>query len=86
MLSITMIDGKLYDIQCEVSKREGVRWAERDMQPLYWYVNTGRASTDFLHKLFAVKPYLIARDILKGGSDQDVIDRICKRIGYKPEV
>lgn len=85
MLSTTMIDSKLYDIQRELTKREGIRWAERDMSPLYWYVNTGRASTDFLRKLFSVKPYLIARDIMKGGSDQDIINRICGRIGYKPE-
>ena len=83
VLSVTMIDNKLFDIKLEVAKHEGIHWADRDMSPLYWYVNTGRASAEFLHKLFSVKPYLIARDILKGGTDEEIIDRICKRIGCK---
>lgn len=49
-------------------------WAEID--PLLWWINTGRASTEFLRKLLDTKPYLVARRLRKGGSHEEVINRI----------
>ena len=50
--------------------------AESLVEPLEWYVKTGRASCDFLHRLIKVKPFMIARRVAEGGSTDEVMDRI----------
>lgn len=77
------MDQQIWKIQKELMKRHGVDQSIRDMRPLEWYIKTGRASLNFLGNLFSTKPYLIARDLHKGGSDEEIIDRICKRINYE---
>lgn len=79
----TSIETCLWSIQRENGQRNGFSAAEREMYPLAWYINTGRASVDFLRKLIAARPVLIARDLHKGGSVDEVIDRVCRRIGYE---
>ena len=54
----------------------GVDTAIREIAPLDWYIRTGRASVDFLRRFIAAKPFMIARRLHKGGSDQEIIDRI----------
>lgn len=81
-ISATAIETTLWHIQREDMQRHGMTQSERDMQPLVWYINTGRASLDFLHKLMTTSPCMVARDLHKGGSDEEVINRVCRRIGY----
>lgn len=81
-MSSTQIDTMLWAIQREDMQRNGYDVAERDMQPLFWYINTGRASIEFLRLLMNARPVLVARDIHKGGSHEEVINRVCRRIGY----
>lgn len=81
-MSKTSIDGVLWNIERILMTKHGCDAAERMMTPLMWYVNTGRASALFLRLLCDEKPFLIARDLAKGGSIQDAVDRICKRIHY----
>lgn len=51
-LSSTQIQFALSDVQCAVYKKLCcTRDTERVIYPLLWYVNTGRASTDFLRHL-----------------------------------
>lgn len=50
--------------------------ANRDIAPLMWYIDTGRASTEFLRKLLDTKPYLVARRLRKGGTYDEVVNRI----------
>lgn len=44
---------------------------------------TLRASTQFLHCLMNARPVLVARDLHKGGSHEEVINRVCHRIKYQ---
>lgn len=83
-LSQTTIETCLWSIQRENMMRNGSDAAEREMYPLVWYISSGRASTEFLHKLIETRPVLIARDLHKGGSVDEIVRRICKRIGYQP--
>jgi hypothetical protein len=82
-MSTTKIDSMLYAIEAELMKRQGVDAAHRALAPLSWYINTGRASTAFLHALAAARPVLIARDLAKGGSYEDAVNRVCRRIKYE---
>ena len=84
-INATSIETMLWHIERELMERHVCDAAARYMIPLKWYVNTGRAPTSFLRALMNGRPVLIARDLAKGGSDEEVIDRICKRIGFKRE-
>lgn len=53
--------------------------------PLNWYISSGRAPTPFIKQLLTVRPDVIARILVNGGSDLDIVDRIKSRIGYKKE-
>lgn len=81
-MSRTMIDTMLWHIQREIMLRHGVADSDRDMAPLNWYISTGRACAEFLERLIMARPVLVARDLHKGGSYEDAINRICKRIGF----
>ena len=81
-MSATTIDTMLWNIQWELMNQIGCDAAERAMSPPNWYINTGRAPTEFLRKLHNVRPVLVARDLAKGGSYDAAIKRVCKRIGF----
>lgn len=82
-VSQTMIDNTLWAIQKSLHNQHGVTGAERIIAPLLWYINTGRASMNFLGKLVQKKPYLIGRVLAKGGSYDEAIQRVKEYIGYK---
>lgn len=75
-MSRTKIDNGLWTIKRYMMQRYGCDVADREMYPLEWYVHTGRASTDFLNRLLSAKPFMIARRLHKGGSDDEIISRI----------
>ena len=58
--------------------------ANRDLDPLTWYIYSGRASTEFLRLLLDTKPYLIARRLKKGGTYDEVLKRIFRLLDYSP--
>lgn len=76
MISCTSIDNMLFSIEKCLMRSYGCDAASRDISPLLWYINTGRASLPFLRALLASKPYMVARRLHKGGSDMEVINRI----------
>ncbi len=80
-INATSIETGLWHIQREMLTRWGCDTAEREIAPLKWYINTGRASTAFLKKLFVAKPFMVARKLHMGGSDEEIIKRIRKYIG-----
>lgn len=82
-MNSTELETLLWSIQREDMMRHGCSQAERDMAPLLWYINTGRAPTEFLRKLKQARPCLIARDLHKGGSYEEAVNRVCKRIGFE---
>lgn len=54
------------------------------LYPLSYYVNTGRASGTFLRRMSLVKPFVMARILVKGyssGSVDDCIKIIKKKVG-----
>lgn len=79
-ISKTLIDSYLWSVLSYLRGKCGVDGADRALSPLQWYVVTGRASTDFLGRLVQVKPYVIGRILLKGGSDLEVIEAVKKRV------
>ena len=74
--SKTAIDENLWQIESYLMSRYGSDAAQREMHPLYWHIDTGRASTDFLKKLCASKPFMVGRILHKGGTYSEVIGRI----------
>jgi len=72
----TAIDCTINMILRESMNRYGVDQAYRDIALLTWYINTGRASVEFLRNLIESKAYLIARRLHKGGSDDEVLARL----------
>lgn len=54
--------------------------------PLSWYVTTGRASSAFIKAMYNVKPYVMARILVKGyatGSHDDVVTAIKNKVAEK---
>ena len=70
----------LNNLYCYLIRKYGTDSANRDIQDIQWYINTGRASTEFMRKLYNVKIFVIARILHKGGSTEEVINRIKKTI------
>lgn len=81
-------DNYLWDIKKYLMNKYGVDQAERDIDPLAWYIKTGRASVSFLNLLYKKKPFLIARRLHSAGSCgsyDDIINGIKTYIGYQKE-
>ena len=78
------IDAFLWDVNRTVySKLGDTRETENTVFALVWYVNTGRASSDFLRQLFTFSPRVVGNSLMKGGSDLDKIERIKKAVERK---
>ena len=70
----------------EVSPRfEGWPLTASPVAPLRWYISTGRIPTPFLKTLLTVRPDVIARLLLKGGTDDDIIARIRSKLDKMTE-
>lgn len=76
------IDDYIWKVQKNLMDKYGVNEAERDIDPLKWYIYTGRASTGFINLLLCAKPFMIARKLHMGGSVDEAIDRIKIYIEY----
>lgn len=75
-ISHSAIDCYIWEMREYLMKKYGYEEAARDCAPLVWYINTGRASMDFLHKMVRAKPFVIARRLHEGGTYEDVIKRV----------
>ena len=82
----TATDNCLWNIERELMHKYGCDEADRDMSPLRWYINTGRATVEFLRKLYVAKPYMVARRLHQGGSYEEVIKRVKKYIKYDDQI
>lgn len=56
------------------------RFGTEPVYPLRWYIASGRASSPFIRKLLSIRPDVIARILISGGSDQEIVSRIKARI------
>ena len=75
-INSTNTDRAVNNVLVYMMKHYGVDNAYREIAPLTWYINTGRASLFFLRGIIIAKPFMIARKLHQGGSDQEIIDRI----------
>lgn len=82
-VNATSIETFLWDVQRELMDRYGVDTANREITPLRWYIDTGRASTPCIKKMMEAKPFMLARKLHQGGSDAEIINRILKYIGWE---
>lgn len=78
---MTKSDFYIMDVWHYLASKHGTRAADRWIDPLSWYINTGRANADFLNRLYLVKPYCIGKILAKGGSHDEIVQKIRKRIG-----
>ena len=81
-ISASEIDNYIWDVRHKCHTTIGVDRGDAACYPLVYYINTGRASCEFLHKLFATSPTRIARILMGGGSDDYIISRIKRSIRY----
>lgn len=75
-MNYTLINNQLWNIQKYMMNRIGCDAANRAMSPLNWYVGTGRATLPFLRWMTGEKPFVIARILMNGGSDEEIITRL----------
>lgn len=66
----------LWNIEKYMMQKYGVDAAQREIDPLKWYIYTGRAPLAFLYGIEAARPFMIARILHKGGSYNEALDRI----------
>lgn len=81
------IDNYLYAVEdsCikQFSRYDYPYSIQNAVSPLRWYIATGRASAAWLRVLLSIRPDVIARRLLQGGTDQEVIERIQSLITAK---
>ena len=67
-ISHLVIDKYLWNVQENIIKKHGYSFDQsyNVLYPLSYYINTGRASAEFLHNVQYVKPYVMARILVKG--------------------
>lgn len=81
----TASEATMWAIEKCLRDRHGCDQAERDMDPLVWYIRTGRASLEFLRKLSHAKAFMVARRLHEGGSYEETIQRVKRYIEYAEE-
>ena len=74
------IDNIIWNIKKRLMEKHGTDESSRIIAPLTWYINTGRATVEFLKRLRDAKTFLIVRDLEKGGSYEETINRIYNRL------
>lgn len=83
-VTATSVDTALWHIERELMDRYGTDTAAREIAPLRWYIDTGRASTEFLYRLInKSKPFMVARKLHAGGTDEEIIKRIKSYLGIE---
>lgn len=83
-LSSDGISAFLWDVKRETwTRSENERAAENAVSALVWYVNTGRASTGFIKSLLTFSPRVVSNSLMKGGTDEQKIERLKKAIHRK---
>lgn len=82
--SSTGIENYISDLKLYISKKENIKTADRMTFPLIYYINTGRASTDFIKNLLNMKFYSIYTVLRKQKSDNEIIQLLKKKVRIDP--
>lgn len=77
--SASGISEYIEDLRLYIASKECFNTADRMIYPLVYYVNTGRASTDFLKQLLNTKFYLIYATLRKEKSTDEIIKLLKKK-------
>lgn len=78
---MTKSEDYIWKVYLILMTKYGVLAADRKIDPLAYYINSGRASALFLNRLYEIEPEMIADSLAKEGSHKAAIDRIWKLIG-----
>ena len=81
---MTKAEKYLFDVHMILMTNCGVLSADRKIDPLAYYINSGRASALFLNRLYEIKPEVIAESLNKEGSCKQAMGRIFKLISFVP--
>lgn len=65
MINTTAIDEKLWQVRKYLMERYGCDKADIIIDPLVWYIGTGRASVAFLKAFLQSKTFMTARKLAK---------------------
>ena len=74
------VDTHVWGVKSYLMRKYGCDAADRMISPLTWYISTGRASAGFLRAFMATKAYVIGRILANGGSDDEVILAIRRKL------
>jgi len=66
----------LMEYHTKLIKAHGVSESDRMMIPLCWYINTGRASADYIDRLDKADPRKVMDILEQDGSVEDVLGRL----------
>lgn len=83
VISANNIGNYLWDVRHKCHTTIGVDRGDAACYPLVYYIDTGRASGEFLRKLIAVSPTRIARLLMGGGSDDYIMSRIKGAVKFR---
>ena len=75
-MSYMAVDNALWAVEKYLMHKYGVDAARRDMDPLRWYIMTGRASADLEKRIASAKPFMLGRLLHQGGSYDEAIKRV----------
>lgn len=81
--SMISISEYIADLRLYIASKEDFNTADRMISPLVWYVNTGRACTDFLKALASTKFYSIYTILRKEKSTDETVKLLKKKLGVK---
>lgn len=76
MVSDTMVDNKLWEVRTYLWKRYGVDRGNIIIDPLVWYIRTGRASLGFLRAFVDAKTFMTARRLIKARTYDDAVYKL----------
>lgn len=76
------IDNYLYDVEKAIRSNSNFATVSGylPVAPLRHYIYSGRASAGYLHRLFLIRPSTIAKVLLAGGSDAEIMDKINSKV------
>lgn len=81
--SVSSISEYTADLRLYIASKEDFSTADRMIYPLVWYINTGRACTDFLKALASTKFYSIYTVLRKEKSTDETIKLLKKKLGVE---
>ena len=81
-ISQTAIFEGIWRIEKYLFEKYGATQAEIDIDPLRWYIFSGRASLEFIRLVLNAKPFMIARKLHTGGSYEETIEHLKKYLKY----